>query len=105
MLNVIVLYGTGGMGKTQLALEYVYQYYHKYSSTFWVNAASVQTTILGYTQIMKQLIQCHGRLSEDYAGIGRLLDMAGKLDSTGLFTISLESDGQHVDAVFCSGRK
>jgi len=24
-LNIIVLYGTGGMGKTQLALKYVYQ--------------------------------------------------------------------------------
>jgi len=99
-LNIIVLYGTGGMGKTQLALEYVYRHHKDYSSAFWVNTASVQTTILGFTQIMKQLIQRHGQLSEDYAHIGRLLGMAGKLDSTGGFAVISESDGQRVvDAV------
>ncbi|KAF8429830.1 hypothetical protein BGX38DRAFT_1232915 [Terfezia claveryi] len=57
MMNIIVLYGTGGMGKTQLALEYVYQHHHDYTLVFWVNTASVQITILGFTQIMEQLIQ------------------------------------------------
>ena len=100
MLNIIVLYGTGGMGKTQLALQYVYQHHKDYTSVFFVNTASVQTTILGFTQIMKQLIQRHGQPSEDYAHIGRLLGMAGKLDSTGCFAVISESDGQHVvDAV------
>ncbi|KAF8418318.1 hypothetical protein EV426DRAFT_679825 [Tirmania nivea] len=65
MLNIVVLYGLGGMGKTQLALEYVYQYYHDYSSVFWVNAASVQTTILGFMQILQQIIEHHLQLSED----------------------------------------
>jgi len=98
--NIVVLYGTGGMGKTQLALEYVYQHYKAYSSVFWVNAASVQTTILGFTQIMKQLIQRHIRLSEDVTGVSRLLGMAGKLDSTGCLTVTSESEAQHVvDAV------
>ncbi|RPB28762.1 hypothetical protein L211DRAFT_888236, partial [Terfezia boudieri ATCC MYA-4762] len=50
---------TGGMGKTQLALEYIYQYYTDYSSVFWINAATDQTTILGFTQIMQRLIQHH----------------------------------------------
>ena len=32
--NIIVLYGTGGMGKTQLALQYLHQHYKDHSSVF-----------------------------------------------------------------------
>ena len=100
ILNIIVLYGTGGMGKTQLALEYIYQHHKDYSSVFWVNTASVQTTIFGFTQIMQKLIQHHLQLSKDIANIGQLLGMAGKLDSTGCFTVTSEPEAQHVvDAV------
>jgi len=102
LLNIIVLYGTGGMGKTQLTLEYVYQHYRDYSSVFWVNTASVQTTILGFTQIMQQLVEHHVRKSKskDIANVGQLLGMAGRLDSMGYFAVTSESDGQHVvDAV------
>jgi len=94
--NIIVLYGTGGMGKTQLALKYVYQQYVNYSSVFFVNTASVQTTILGFSQIMQRLVRHHGQISDDYAHIGRLLGMAGKLDSAGCFTVTSEPEEQHV---------
>ncbi|KAF8446937.1 P-loop containing nucleoside triphosphate hydrolase protein [Terfezia claveryi] len=98
--NTIVLYGTGGMGKTQLALEYIHQHYRDYSSVFWINAASDQTTILGFTQIMQRLIQHHAEVSEDYPQIGRLLGMAGKLDFNGCFAITEPSEAQYiVDAV------
>jgi len=94
--NIIVLYGAGGMGKTQLALKYVYQQYRNYSSVFFVNTASVQTTILGFTQIMQQLIQRHGQISDDYVHIGQLLGMAGKLDSAACFTVTSGPEEQHV---------
>ncbi|RPB23407.1 TPR-like protein [Terfezia boudieri ATCC MYA-4762] len=98
--NIIVLYGTGGMGKTQLALEYIHQYYGDYTSVFWINAASDQTTILGFTQVMQRLIQHHAELCEDYSHIGRLLGMAGKLDSNGCFEVTQPSEEQYVvDAV------
>ena len=84
-LNIIVLYGTGGMGKTQLALEYIHQHYEDHSSVFWINAASEETTIMGFTHIMQRLIKHHAQFSEDYPRIGRLLGMAGKLDSNGCF--------------------
>jgi len=95
-LNIIVLYGTGGMGKTQIVLKYVYQHHGNYSSVFFVNTASIQTTILGLTQLMQQLVQRHGQISGDYAHIGRLLGMAGKLDPAGHFTVTSESEEQHV---------
>jgi len=94
--NIIVLYGTGGMGKTQLALKYVHLQYRNYSSVFFVNTASVQTTVLGFTQIMQRLIQRHGQISNDYVQIGWLLGMAGKLDSAGCFTVTSEPEERHV---------
>ena len=95
-LNIIVLYGTGGMGKTQLALEHVYQNYKDYTSVFWINAASKETTILGFTRIMQRLINHHAQLSENYSHIGRLLGMAGKLDSKGCFSVAQPSEAQEV---------
>jgi len=94
--NTIVLYGTGGMGKTRLALEYIHQHYKEYASVFWINAATDQTTKLGFTQIMQRLIKHHAQRSDDYAQIGRLLGMAGKLDSNGCFAVAQPSEAQHV---------
>ncbi|KAF8459221.1 hypothetical protein BDZ91DRAFT_852054 [Kalaharituber pfeilii] len=98
----VVLYGMGGVGKTQLALEYAYRHHGDYSAVFWVNAASEQTTKLGFTYIMQQLIKHHAKLCDepDYMHIGRLLGMAGKLNSVGLFTVQDPSEEQYVvDAV------
>jgi len=98
--NTIVLYGTEGMVKTRLALEYINQHYKDHSSIFWINAASDQTTILGFTQIMQRLIKHHTQLSDDYSQIGRLLGMTRKLDSNGCFSVTQPSEAQHVvDAV------
>ncbi|KAF8468449.1 hypothetical protein BDZ91DRAFT_111539 [Kalaharituber pfeilii] len=94
----VVLYGMGGVGKTQLALEYVYRHSGDYSSVFWINAASEQTMKISITHIMQQLIKHHAKLSDkpDYKHIGQLLGMACKLDSTGLFTVQQSSEEQHV---------
>ncbi|KAF8472013.1 hypothetical protein BDZ91DRAFT_486739 [Kalaharituber pfeilii] len=68
----VVLYGMGGMGKTQLALEYIYRHSGDYSSVFWINAASEQTTKISFTHIMQRLIKHHAKLSDepDYTEIG-----------------------------------
>ena len=98
--NTIVLHGTGGMGKTQLALQYIYLHSKDYESVFLINAASDQTTRLAFTQIMQRLIEHHAQLSEDYSQIGRLLGMTGKLDANGCFSATQPSEAQYVvDAV------
>lgn len=36
--NVVVLYKLGGMGKTQLSVQYVQRFGDRYSLVFWLNA-------------------------------------------------------------------
>ena len=104
-INKVVLYGTGGMGKTQLALNYVSRHHQNYSSVFWVNAASKETTNLAFMDILQRLINSHaqntsggggGDASPDYMEISRLLGINGKLDSTGAFKIQNPEDEQCV---------
>ncbi|KAF8455035.1 hypothetical protein BDZ91DRAFT_746904 [Kalaharituber pfeilii] len=97
-ITQVVLHGMGGMGKTQIALEYVYHHRKDYSSAFWINAASEQTTKNSFIQIMEQLIEHHASLLDepDYKHIGNLLSMVGKLDSAGLFSTEKPEEEQHV---------
>jgi len=53
-------------------------------------------TILGFIEIMQQLVQHNGQSSDDYVHIGQLLGMAGKLDPAGCFTVTSEAEEQHV---------
>lgn len=39
-LKSCILYGMGGIGKTQIALEYCYRYRHDYECIFWVRAST-----------------------------------------------------------------
>ena len=59
------------MGKTQLALEYFHQSYKDYKSVFWINASSEETTILGFTRIMQQLIKYYARVVRRLQSNGR----------------------------------
>ncbi|KAF8465110.1 hypothetical protein BDZ91DRAFT_728791 [Kalaharituber pfeilii] len=97
-ITQVVLHGMGGMGKTQIALEYVYRHHKDYSSVFWINASSEQTTKTSFIQIMEQLIEYHATLLDepDYKHIGSLLGMAGTLDSVGLFSTEKPEEEQHV---------
>jgi tetratricopeptide (TPR) repeat protein len=47
--------GLGGIGKTQLALEYSYHYRQNYDTVFWVTADSREALIAGYTDIARRL--------------------------------------------------
>ena len=51
----IALYGLGGIGKTQTALEYLYVNQICYQRIYWVSAATQAALVAGYQQIAKKI--------------------------------------------------
>jgi tetratricopeptide (TPR) repeat protein len=49
------LHGLGGIGKTQLALEYAYRYALEYSAIFWIGAESVEEVHASVLRIAERL--------------------------------------------------
>ncbi|HVB22938.1 MAG TPA: tetratricopeptide repeat protein [Ktedonobacteraceae bacterium] len=47
--------GLGGIGKTQIAVEYAYTYRDDYHFVFWINAASLETLFNSFTTIADKL--------------------------------------------------
>ena len=45
------LSGLGGIGKTQLAVEYAYRFHQDYQAVLWAHAESTETLISSYTEI------------------------------------------------------
>jgi hypothetical protein len=57
-----VLYGVGGVGKSQIALEYAYRHDFEYTAIFWVDASSYESTLRSYHNAV-QLIISHYEVS------------------------------------------
>ena len=55
--HVVVLYGLGGMGKTQLALNYAAEYTDKFSAIWYVDGSSESSTRLGFLEIAQRYIE------------------------------------------------
>src|SRR5205814_1457541 len=49
----IALYGMGGIGKTQIAVEYVYSNKPNYKRIYWINAVNQASLYSGYRKIGK----------------------------------------------------
>lgn len=56
----VALYGLGGAGKTQLALEYVFLHKNDYERVYWISAANEATLFQGFQDIAEQT-QCISR--------------------------------------------
>jgi Holliday junction resolvasome RuvABC ATP-dependent DNA helicase subunit len=50
----VALYGMGGVGKTQCAIEYVFKYRAEYHSVFWISAATTADFQTGFQQIAEK---------------------------------------------------
>ena len=53
--NVLVLFGIGGIGKTQLALEFAYRAHKNFSSTFWIDGSSEKQALSSVRSILRRL--------------------------------------------------
>jgi len=60
----VALYGMGGVGKSQIALKYLYNYYSSYTAIFWVNADTVEKLNEGFSEIARALELPVTKLSE-----------------------------------------
>ena len=50
----IALYGMGGIGKTQTALEYVYSHRDAYKRIYWITAVDQASLLAGYQEIARK---------------------------------------------------
>ncbi|KAL9626500.1 MAG: hypothetical protein Q9204_007251, partial [Flavoplaca sp. TL-2023a] len=65
--NVVAISGLGGMGKTQLSLQFARQHHQRYSAVFWLNASSEVTLKAAYVSLA-QHIRRHNKQSEIWQG-------------------------------------
>ena len=96
--RAMILHGLGGIGKTQLAIQYAYIHQKDYTSVWWVNAATTQTLSQGFLGIARQLFLYHTQnttvgLKPDCASIAVALGLPpdavnrnGELDVSGDIT-------------------
>lgn len=99
--KVIVLYGMGGIGKTQITLEYIHTHHAEYSSVIWVDGTSKDTTTLGFRAVAQRLVRhyatnaTHGK--PNYAQIGRLLGM--DIEEDGQLSVKGKATERIIEAV------
>ena len=83
----IAIYGVGGVGKTQICLEFCYRYQNNYSSVFWIDASTKAAIELCYLKIMQELVWGQARHAPggnpDYDQIARDFRIVGLLDPKG----------------------
>jgi tetratricopeptide (TPR) repeat protein len=60
----VALFGMGGVGKTQVAIEYVVKYKGSYNAVFWITAVDLASLLLGFQQIATQT-DCGGSVPLD----------------------------------------
>ncbi|KAI0874466.1 kinesin light chain [Hypoxylon argillaceum] len=62
--RVVVLHGLGGMGKTQLAIEYMKRHKDNYSAVFWLNIKDENSLKQSFARIAHQIKRHHPSASQ-----------------------------------------
>ena len=88
--RIVILHGLGGIGKTQLAIQYAYIHQKEYTSVWWVNASTTQTLSHGFLGIGQQLLAYHARKTT--AGLKR--DCAQIAAALGLPSDAVDQNGK-----------
>ncbi|KAF3186236.1 hypothetical protein TWF225_004760 [Orbilia oligospora] len=104
---VCALTGTGGMGKTQIAVEYAYasREIRGLTAVFWVSAATEETIRTSFVNIMQRIVEAQAKASwpesnPDYIAIGICLGIPGLVDREGKVSFDAKSIDTIVSALF-----
>jgi tetratricopeptide (TPR) repeat protein/transcriptional regulator with XRE-family HTH domain len=68
----LAISGLGGIGKTQIALEYAYRYRQEYSALFWTSAASRETLFAGLLSIAT-ILHLPEQNEQDYSKVTQVV--------------------------------
>jgi Cdc6-like AAA superfamily ATPase len=71
--HALAIYGLGGSGKTQLALNYVAEHKEDYSPILWIDAQDAETTLSSFYRCASEL---QLEVSRDSAQVSALVDSA-----------------------------
>ena len=85
------IYGLGGIGKTQVAVEYAYRHRDDYSDVFWVFADSAQSVSIDFIKIAKMLDLPGHDLPEQAVIVGAVKRWLGEKDGWLLVLDNVES--------------
>jgi predicted ATP-dependent serine protease len=77
--QILVLQGLGGIGKTQLAIEYAVQNQQTYTAVLWANGKTVSALRLSLAQMAEQISLLHvldpiGKLKKGEVGLDEAID-------------------------------
>ncbi|KAI1334250.1 kinesin light chain [Xylariaceae sp. FL0016] len=61
--RIVTLQGLGGLGKTQLAIEYAKHHRDDHSATFWINVKDETSVRQSFTRVARQILQQHPNAS------------------------------------------
>ncbi|KAA8893190.1 hypothetical protein FN846DRAFT_980026 [Sphaerosporella brunnea] len=84
--KMVALHGMGGMGKSHIALEYVYRHAEQYSTVIWVDVTDSSTTNASGRQTLETLIAHYATKypsAPDFARIATDLGIPGQVDNAG----------------------
>jgi hypothetical protein len=98
-----VLYGIGGIGKTQIAMHYVYTRNVNISALLWLNASSLQSLQDSFLRIAQQLVDHYVRLVSSaqppYGRVAEILGLKGMVDEAGRVKKSIHEPDSIAHAV------
>jgi ATP/maltotriose-dependent transcriptional regulator MalT len=63
--KILVIHGLGGIGKTQLAIEFARNHREDFSSIFWMNAKSNDSLIESFTKALREIAKTRDSTFDD----------------------------------------
>ncbi|KAF4634094.1 hypothetical protein G7Y89_g4015 [Cudoniella acicularis] len=78
--SAVEIFGLGGIGKTQLALEFVHRYKHKFSTIIWIDSQSRGSVQKCFSRIERKLSRT--RITNAAATQASQLNVSGSSEST-----------------------